>query len=144
MTGWRIGFVCGNKDVISGLAQVKSNIDSGVFTAIQIAGIAALKSGIKNAIQFGSMYQERRDTVINGLARLGWKIQKPKATFYVWAHTLKGYDSTSLAKHILEKADVVITPGVGFGTYGEGYIRIALTVGKDRLAEAIERIKKVI
>lgn len=144
MTGWRIGFACGNKDVIAALAKVKSNIDSGIFTAVQRAGILALRKGIEGTFRLGKVYEERRDTLIDGLNGIGWNIAKPKATFYVWAHTLKKYDSRGMAKHILKKADIVITPGVGFGDFGEGYVRMALTVDKARLTEAVARIKKII
>lgn len=144
MTGWRIGFACGNSDVIAALARVKSNIDSGIFTAIQRAGIVALQSGIESALELDKVYQERRDVLVEGLNRLGWNIAKPKATFYVWAHTLKGRDSQDMARFLLDEADIVVTPGVGFGSCGEGYIRMALTVGKERLARAVDRIKKSI
>jgi len=144
MTGWRVGFACGNKNIIAALAKVKSNIDSGIFTAVQLAGIKALKSGIRDAVQIDKIYRARRDVIINGLNECGWSIKKPKATFYIWTRALKGYDSRKMASLLLEKANVVVTPGVGFGGHGEGYIRMALTVGEDRLKEAVERIKKVI
>lgn len=144
MTGWRIGFVCGNKNIIAALAKVKANIDSGIFTAVQRAGIAALRRGIKSSLSFNKIYQARRDIVVGGLNRLGWNIKRPKATFYIWVRTLKGYDSRRMAKYLLNKADIVVTPGIGFGRYGEGYIRIALTVNEKRLLEAVKRIKKTI
>ena len=144
MTGWRIGMACGNKAVIAGLAKAKSNIDSGIFTAIQIAGIAALKSPDRVVDRMKKIYQERRDTLVGGLRSIGWDVTPPKATFYVWARTLAGADSAAMAGLLLEKADVVVTPGSGFGRYGEGYVRMALTVPKERLEEAVKRIKKVI
>jgi len=144
MTGWRIGFACGNASIIKGLAKVKSNIDSGVFTAIQLAGVSALKSVHKNLDKANRIYQERRDVLIEGLNKIGWNIEKPKATFYVWAPVIKGQTSISTAKLLLEKADVIVTPGNGFGSVGEGYVRMALTVDKHRLKEAVTRIKKVI
>ncbi len=144
MTGWRIGMACGNRDVIAGLGKVKSNIDSGIFNAIQQAGIAALNMP-KNIIERQrKTYQERRDVLVDGLNSIGWKIDKPRATFYVWARTLAGRDSTAMCKLLLNEADVVATPGLGFGSQGEGYIRMALTVSKERLKEAVKRIKKVI
>lgn len=144
MTGWRIGWACGNKRAIEGLSKVKSNIDSGIFQAIQLAGIAAL-DGPQASIKEGNrIYKERRDILVNGLNSLGWRISRPKATFYVWTKALPGYNSTVLAKTLLEKADIIVTPGVGFGKYGEGYIRMALTVPKDRIKVAIQRIKKVL
>jgi LL-diaminopimelate aminotransferase len=144
MTGWRVGMVCGNKDVIAALAKVKSNVDSGIFNAIQRAGIAALKGGDNVLDAMRDMYQRRRDTLVDGLRSIGWEIQKPKAAFYIWAKVIKGRDSKQLCKTILNNADVVVTPGVGFGSYGEGYVRMALTVSQDRLKEAVDRIKKVI
>jgi LL-diaminopimelate aminotransferase len=144
MTGWRIGFACGNKDVIAALASVKANIDSGIFTAIQRAGIAALTRGDESVSRMRGVYQERRDALIDGLNRIGWNVKKPKATFYIWTPTLKGKDSRAMAKFLLDEADIIVTPGVGFGSSGEGYIRMALTVGTERLTQAVERIKKVL
>ena len=144
MTGWRIGMVCGNKDVIKGLAKVKANIDSGIFNAIQRAGVAALRGPKKITDKIKRTYQERRDVLVDGLRSIGWEIQKPKATFYIWARTLSGRDSVGMSKVILNEADVVVTPGSGFGRYGEGYIRMALTVSKERLEEAVERMKRIV
>lgn len=142
MTGWRIGWACGNRRAIEGLAKVKSNIDSGIFQAIQLAGISALEGSQASIKQANRIYKERRDALVNGLNSLGWRAPRPKATFYVWVKTLPGYNSTNLAKALLEKADIIVTPGVGFGKYGEGYIRMALTVPKDRIKVAIQRVKK--
>lgn len=143
MTGWRIGFACGNAQVIAALKKIKSNIDSGIFQAIQIAGIAALQSEDSLLIGLNNIYQKRRDVLIDGLNRIGWKVDKPKATFYVWIPVPPGYTSTELVKTLLEKADIVVTPGVGFGPNGEGYIRMALTVKEERLEEAIDRIERL-
>lgn len=144
MTGWRIGFAVGNKDIVAAIGKVKSNIDSGIFTAIQRAGIVALKNYEGHIGTVRTLYEKRRDALCDGLNSIGWKIDKPKATFYVWAKCIKGFDSIKLAKLLLEKADIVATPGVGFGPNGEGYIRIALTVDEERLKQAVERIKKII
>ena len=144
MTGWRVGFLVGNKDIVSAIGKVKSHIDSGIFTAIQRAGIAALKNYDSHLDSQKALYQKRRDILCDGLNSIGWKTDKPKATFYVWTKCLKGFDSIRLAKHLLEKADIVVTPGAGFGPNGEGYIRMALTVEEGRLQEAVQRIKKVI
>lgn len=143
MTGWRVGMVCGNSKMIAGLAKVKSNMDSGVFNAIQYAGIAALKGPKSEIEELNAVYQERRDLLVDGLHSLGWEVSKPKATFYIWAKTMGGRDSAEMSKVILDEADVVVTPGSGFGKYGEGYIRMALTVPKERLEEAVARIKKI-
>jgi len=144
MTGWRIGFVAGNKDIVSAIAKVKSNIDSGVFTAIQRAGAAALKNYEGHIDSLRDTYLKRRDVLCDGLNSVGWEVKRPKATFYVWCKCLKGFDSMGLAGHLLDKADVIVTPGVGFGPNGEGYVRMALTVSAQRLKEAVERIKRVI
>ena len=142
MTGWRIGWVCGNAQVVSGIAKVKSNIDSGIFSAIQIAGVEALSGPQEHIQKMRAIYQKRRDVLCAGLKSIGWNFLKPEATFYVWVSVPKGYDSRGFAALLLEKCDIVVTPGVGFGKCGEGYIRFALTVSKERVQEAIERIKK--
>jgi LL-diaminopimelate aminotransferase len=142
MTGFRIGWVCGNSDIISGIAKVKSNIDSGVFSAIQVAAIEALNGPQEHLQKMCAMYRERRDILCDGLSSLGWKVKRPKATFYIWVALPKGSGSREFASLLLERASVVATPGVGFGKYGEGYIRFALTVPKERILEAVERIKK--
>jgi len=142
MTGWRIGFVVGNKDIVSAIGKTKSHIDSGIFTAIQRAGIVALKNYDSHINPLRKLYQKRRDVFCDGLNSIGWKVDKPRATFYVWAKCLKGFDSIKLAKHILDKVDIVVTPGIGFGANGEGYVRMALTVDEKRLREAVERVKK--
>jgi LL-diaminopimelate aminotransferase len=143
MTGWRIGFAVGNKDIIAGLARVKSNLDSGIFQAIQVAGIAALTGPQTFRKELMKMYQERRDILISGLDALGWHVRKPKATFYVWINVPPGFTSAELARLLLEKANIISTPGNGFGMCGEGYIRMTLTKGKERLEEAVHRIKKM-
>lgn len=143
MTGWRIGFVCGNEKIVSGIAKVKSNIDSGVFTAIQMAGITAFDIAEKHLQGMNRVYQERRDALVDGLNAMGWATRKPKATFYVWTRIPRPYKSSiEFAKLVLDKAGIVITPGVGFGNSGEGYVRMALTVSRERMQEAVERLKK--
>lgn len=143
MTGWRLGFACGNADIISALRTVKSNIDSGIFQAVQFAGMVALEGDQSHLDELNNIYQRRRDVLVDGLNALGWKVKKPKATFYVWAPVPPGYTSNELSRLLLEKADLVTTPGVGFGPNGEGYIRMALTVSEDRLKEAVDRIKRL-
>lgn len=144
MTGWRVGFACGNAKIISGLSRVKSNIDSGIFNAIQKAGAIALNTKSDHIDKINRMYQERRDALVDGLNGIGWKVNKPKATFYVWARVPKGHDSMKLSGRLLEEADIVATPGVGFGPVGEGFIRMTLTVPVERLKEAVRRIGKII
>lgn len=143
MTGWRLGFAVGNKDVLAGLGKVKSQLDSGVFEAIQAAGITAL--GLEDSVtdELRKIYQERRDTLVPGLKQLGLEVDPPPAAFYIWVTVPKGYTSASFTAHLLEKAGIVTTPGNGFGAPGEGYIRMTVCTTKERLAEAVERIKKV-
>ncbi|MBL7156955.1 MAG: LL-diaminopimelate aminotransferase [Candidatus Omnitrophica bacterium] len=144
MTGWRLGFAVGNPAIITALTKVKANIDSGAFNAIQMAGVEALKRVDKVTKNIKSLYQKRRNIFVDGLNKIGWDVPRPNATFYVWAPILKRYTSASLAKELLERADVVVTPGNGFGQGGEGYVRMALTVSESRLKKAIDRIKKII
>lgn len=141
MTGWRIGFAVGHKDVIAGLGKIKTNLDSGVFQAIQEASITALKTEDSVLSGIRAIYQERRDVLYGGLSKLGFKINKPGATFYLWAKVPEGFDSTRFVAHLLDKTGVLGTPGVGFGAPGEGYIRFALTRQVDRIKEAVERIE---
>lgn len=144
MTGWRIGWACGNTELISLLGEVKSNIDSGIFQAIQIAGIAALDADESYVNSLRSLYQERRDILVEGLKLLSFNFNLPKATFYIWAKIPRRFgNSIDFAKMLLSKSDIVVTPGVGFGKHGEGYIRFALTVSADRIKEAIGRLRKI-
>ena len=144
MTGWRIGWACGNAKLVQALAKVKSNIDSGIFSAIQLAGIAALEWPEQHIKDMCQLYQERRDTLISGLNSSGLHINAPKATFYVWLNIPKKTNSMKFSALLLEKANIVVTPGVGFGKYGEGYIRMALTVSVERIQEAVERLKRIL
>ena len=143
MTGWRAGFVVGCSEVIAGLGIIKTNVDSGQFTAVQDAGIEALTHIDPGFIPgMNSLYQKRRDILIDGLNELGWKMEKPKATFYVWAPVPAGYDSMSFTEAMLEKCGIIVVPGVGYGPSGEGYVRLALTVDESRIREAITRMKQ--
>jgi len=141
MTGWRIGWAVGNARVIEALGRIKSNIDSGVFQAVQEAALAGLLGSQDVVRDISKVYQERRDLVIDGLNSMGWNLPKTKATIYVWARVPKGFTSASFAEFVLDKAGVVVTPGNGYGEYGEGYFRISLTVSVDRLKEALQRMK---
>jgi len=143
MTGWRIGWACGNEKLVAALAKIKSNIDSGIFSAVQIAGAAALGSEQGHVDKMCALYQERRDILVDGLSALGWQAHKPKATFYVWIKVPTGKDSIKFSGMLLDKVNIVATPGVGFGKYGEGYIRMALTVDKVRIKEALDRLRKI-
>ncbi len=143
MTGWRIGFAVGNAELISALGAVKSNIDSGVFQAVQIAAIRALRldrSWIKETVD---IYKKRRDLLVEALNNIGLKVKPPKATFYLWIKVPEGYSSEGFASKLLDEAGIVVTPGNGFGEPGEGYIRISLTQKDERLKEAVDRIKRI-
>lgn len=144
MTGWRIGFAVGNKDILAGLGKIKTNLDSGVFQAVQEASITALQTDDKILSEIRKIYQERRDILYTGLKQLGMNLIKPKATFYLWAKTPSGFDSMEFVMHLLNKAGVLTTPGNGFGKDGEGYIRFALTVTAEKTKQAIERISKAL
>lgn len=141
MTGWRSGFAVGNASVLSGLLKVKSNMDSGIFQAIQEASIAAL--GVPDAMlsELRALYQARRDTLVSGLNSVGLRVFPPGASFYLWAALPQGITSEEATLGLLDRAGIVATPGNGFGPSGEGYVRFALTVGTSRLKEAVERIR---
>jgi len=142
MTGWRVAFACGNAQAIKALGTVKSNIDSGVFTAVQDAAIEALLGPQDSVAELNAMYQRRRDLVLDALDKIGIEVPfKPVATIYVWAKVPEGYTSASFAAKILEEAHVIVAAGSAYGPSGEGYIRISLTTPDDRLEAAIERIK---
>ncbi len=143
MTGWRVGFAVGNAKILKALSAVKSNLDSGIFNAVQLAAVAALKLGPDFKRTLNAVYAERRDVLVDGLNAIGWKTPKPKGTFYVWIPVLPGSTSKEMSMLLLEKAAIVCTPGNGFGEYGEGYIRMTLTVPKERLAEAVSRIRGI-
>jgi len=143
MTGWRIGWACGNKNILKGLATVKDNYDSGVFSAVQMAGVSALTGDQKCVEEMRTMYRKRRDTFMAGLKKLGWHIAPCEATFYIWAKAPKNYTSQDAVSKILEEARVISTPGAGFGPSGEGYVRFALTVDNTRLKEACQRMSKI-
>ena len=143
MTGWRVGFACGNAEAIKALGTIKNNIDSGVFKAIQRAGIEAYNTPAEVINNLNTMYQKRRDVMVKGLRELGWEIEDPKATFYLWLPVPKGMTSAEFVGLMLEKAHIVVPPGNGYGAHGEGFFRIALTVPEARLQEAIDRMKKV-
>jgi LL-diaminopimelate aminotransferase len=142
MTGWRIGFAVGNADVIAGLRKVKSNLDSGAFQAVQEAGIAAMTGPQDTVEVLKKLYLERRDALVDGLRNIGWSVDKPKATFYVWVPVPDGSSSLEFSMRLLN-AGIVVTPGIGFGDHGEGYIRFALTVPVSTIEEAVTRLQDV-
>ena len=140
MTGWRIGFAVGNREIIEGLGAIKSNIDSGAFQAIQVAAREALLQDQSCVEEMREVYKRRRDLMVKGLKDAGFSLEAPKATFYLWVRVPGGFTSADFVSRLLDKG-VVVTPGNGFGEPGEGYFRIALTKKRDRLEEAIARIK---
>jgi LL-diaminopimelate aminotransferase len=144
MTGWRIGWAAGNKEMIETLGRYKSNVDSGAFQAVQYAGLAGLASDGSFIEKMQKVYAERRDLIIAGLNSMGWNLIAPAATFYIWAPVPKGYSSEGFAEFVLERAGVVVTPGNGYGAHGEGYFRISLTIEKDRIEEALTRMKNAL
>ncbi len=144
MTGWRIGFAVGNSHILAGLGKVKTNLDSGIFEAIQMAGIAALTGPDTEVARTVSIYQERRDLLCKGLEAIGLKFEKPRATFYVWVEVPQGFNSTSFSGLLLDKCGIVCTPGIGFGSYGDGYVRMALTVDIENINKLLERLNQAI
>ena len=146
MTGWRIGYAVGNAEALDTLSRFKTNIDSGLFQAIQYTGVEALTNPRRDVFikEMQQMYQERRDVVAAGLKKMGWTVEPPQASFYFWAPVPAGHTSQSFVTKVLEETGVVVTPGSGFGEYGEGYFRIALTVDVPRMEEAMSRLEKAI
>lgn len=142
MTGWRVGWVSGNAKVVEALGRVKTNIDSGIFNAVQHAGIEALTGSQDSVERMGRIYRRRRDLVVDTLTEAGFSVNRPLGTIYVWVPVPKGFTSASFTNHVLDKVGVVLSPGNAYGPSGEGYFRISLTVNDDRLKEALERIKK--
>ena len=143
MTGWRVGFAVGNATLVGALGTVKTNVDSGVFQAVQEAAITALEGPEDTLREYCAIYQERRDLMVGALRALGLQCETPRATFYLWAQVPKGYTSVSFTERVLKETGVVITPGSGFGKAGEGYVRFSLTVSSERLREAADRIKSL-
>ena len=143
MTGWRIGWVCGRADLVGLIGQLKTNIDSGIFQAVQWAAIEALNGGEAETFAACEVYARRHRLVAETLNSLGWSIKPPRATFYVWAPVPPGYDSIGFAGHVLDQVGVNITPGVGFGAHGEGYFRLSVTAPDARLAEAMDRLRQL-
>lgn len=141
MTGWRVGFAVGGKEPMKALSVIKNNIDSGVFKAIQRAGIMAYNLSDEKLAEINKMYKARRDVVVQGLREMGWEFEMPVATFYIWLPVPKNMSSVEFAELMLEKAHIIVPPGNGYGPNGEGFFRIALTVNEDRLKEAIQRMK---
>ena len=145
MPGWRVGFCCGNKDLIGALSRVKSYYDYGLFTPIQVASIVALNEGDQEVNKIRDMYKERRDVLCDGLNKIGWEVEKPKATMFVWAKIPDKFKMKSIefSKLLLNECDVAVSPGIGFGQYGDSYVRFSLIENRQRINQAIKGIKKI-
>ncbi|MDD1673007.1 MAG: LL-diaminopimelate aminotransferase [Methanomicrobiales archaeon] len=141
MTGWRIGMACGNAEILAGLKKVKTNVDSGVFNAVQIAASVALTGPQECVRKSSEIYEKRRNTLVQGLTEMGIECMIPKATFYLWVPVKNGLD---FATRLLDEAGVVVTPGIGFGSCGRAYVRFAITRSLERIEQAIDRIRRVI
>jgi LL-diaminopimelate aminotransferase len=140
MTGWRAGAVVGNRDLVGAYWQLKTNIDSGMFEALQEAAAAALRSDQSSVAEVCAVYQRRRDVLVDALRTIGLRVDPPKGAIYVWARVPEGETSASFTERVLEEAAVVISPGAAYGPSGEGFVRMSLTVPDERLNEAAERI----
>ena len=145
MPGWRVGFCCGNKDLIGALSRVKSYYDYGLFTPIQVASIVALNEGDEEVNKIRDMYKERRDVLCDGLNKIGWEVEKPKATMFVWAKIPEKFKMKSIefSKLLLNECDVAVSPGIGFGQYGDSYVRFSLIENRQRTNQAVKGIKKI-
>ena len=146
MAGWRVGFVLGNRDMVGALAKLKSYLDYGTFQPIQIASIIALNEGDDHVVAVNAIYEKRLNILIDGLNRAGWVIEKPRGTMFVWAPIPPAYQpmgSLDFAVHLLEHAHVAVSPGVGFGTHGEGYVRFALVENEHRIGQAVRSIREM-
>jgi LL-diaminopimelate aminotransferase len=144
MTGWRIGWVVGNPVAIEALGRVKTNIDSGIFNAVQRAGLAALRSDMPHLPGLVATYQRRRDRIMEVFNEAGWKVEAPKGALYVWLPTPPGESSVRFTQRLLDDAGVVVAPGSGYGPSGEGYVRLSLTIPDARLEEGCERVRKAL
>ena len=140
MTGWRIGFAIGGKNIIEAFGRVKTNIDSGVFSAVQLAAVEALE-GPQDCVKSNrEIYSHRRDILVGALRGIGWKADLPKATLYLWMKVPEGFDSRGFTKELLERTAIVVAPGSAYGSHGEGYVRFSLTLPDERLEEGIARL----
>ncbi|HEY5167846.1 MAG TPA: aminotransferase class I/II-fold pyridoxal phosphate-dependent enzyme, partial [Thermoleophilia bacterium] len=142
MTGWRAGAVVGDREVVDAYWRLKTNLDSGMFGAVQRAAAAALSGSQECVHEMCRVYQHRRDLLVHALRTVGMHVEPPKGTIYLWAPVPDGYTSASFTEQVLEQADVVVTPGAAYGPSGEGYVRFSLTLPDDRLEEAVRRIEE--
>lgn len=146
MPGWRVGFACGNEELVSALARIKSYLDYGTFTPIQVAAITALEGPDDCVKEISKMYEERRDLLCEGLQEMGWEVEKPKATMFVWAPIPPAYrhlGSLEFSKYLLKEAFVAVSPGIGFGQQGDGFVRFGLIENKQRIRQALRNLKQL-
>lgn len=147
MPGWRVGFMCGNERLVAALARIKSYLDYGIFTPIQVAAILALEGPQDTVEEARRLYQNRRDTLCSGLCSAGWPVAKPKATMFVWAQIPEQYrqmGSLEFCKKLLQEAKVAVSPGIGFGEYGDGHVRFSLIENEHRTRQAIRGIRAML
>jgi alanine-synthesizing transaminase len=145
MAGWRIGFACGNKRLVQALTRIKSYLDYGAFTPIQVAATAALNGPQKCVEDIRDLYKKRRDVMVKGLKDAGWDVPSPNASMFIWAPLPEAYrdlGSLAFSKLLMQHAEVAVAPGIGFGEYGDGFVRIGLVENEQRLRQAIRSIKK--
>jgi alanine-synthesizing transaminase len=146
MPGWRIGFCCGNTTLVSALGRIKSYLDYGMFTPIQVAGITALEGDQSCVTEIRDRYQRRRDTLCDGLNSVGWEVTRPKATMFVWAKIPAQFadmGSLEFSKKLLSEAKVAVSPGIGFGAYGDDHVRFALIENEHRTRQAVRGIRRM-
>ena len=146
MAGWRLAFCCGNPKMVHALARIKSYLDYGVFQPIQIAGIIALEGDQSVVGEINEVYRKRRDILVDGLNKTGWSVAKPKGTMFVWApipEPFRTLGSLEFAKLLIQEARVAVSPGIGFGEYGEGYVRFALVENEQRIRQALRGLKNL-
>jgi LL-diaminopimelate aminotransferase len=144
MTGWRIGWVAGAPEAIEAVKRLKTNIDSGIFDAVQKAGIAALEGPVDFLERTVDTYRRRRDLLCDGLKSMGIVVDPPRGSIYVWVPVPEGHTSESFTTYLLDEADLVVAPGNGYGPTGEGFVRFSLTLGDDRLEEGVERLRRIV
>ena len=143
MTGWRVAFACGNYAALEALGTIKTNIDSGIFNAVQLAGVEALDNCQDDIDRMVGIYQGRRDLMVSLLSSLGWEVEPPGGSIYIWLPVPEGFTSAGFSEHVLDRAGVFFTPGNAYGPSGEGFVRLSLTVPDDRVEEAVRRLREV-
>lgn len=144
MPGWRVGFACGNEELVAALTRIKSYLDYGTFTPIQVAAITALEGPDDCVLEIRNLYEKRRNLLCDGLNDIGWEVSKPKGTMFVWAPIPLNYramGSLEFSKYLLKEAQVAVSPGIGFGQQGDGYVRFGLIENKDRIRQALRNLK---